>query len=122
MIATHRTAGSSITLQEAAQFVAETTGARRPHINTVLRWARKGVRGVKLDAVRVGRTFWTTRHAVAAFLAKLNSTPETASSVVAAEVLQRQRAEHARQVHAALSAKLGIDSCDVEADAEAVGK
>lgn len=122
MIATHRTAGSSITLQEAAQFVAETTGARRPHINTLLRWTRKGVRGVKLDAVRVGRTFWTTRDAVAAFLAKLNSTPETASSVVAAEVLQRQRAEHARQVHAALSAKLGIDSGDVEAGAEAVGK
>lgn len=108
MIANYCTPGSSITLAEAAVFVAETTGCRKPHINTVFRWVSKGVRGNRLHAVRVGRTFWTTREAVSDFLMRLNAGPATAASPVAADVLQRQRDAHARRVRDALADELGI--------------
>ena len=105
MIATSTTA---ITLSEAATFIAQTTGCRRPHVNTILRWAMKGVRGVRMHSVRVGRTHWTTHAAVTQFLAQLNAT-DNATSHVAAEVLATQRLEHARRVHEQLAAELGIE-------------
>lgn len=108
MIAPHRTPGSSVTLAEASAFIAEATGCRRPHINTLFRWVTKGVRGHRLHAVRVGRTYWTTHEAITDFLTRMNAGPETASSAVAAEVIERQRHDHQARVQAALAAELGL--------------
>jgi hypothetical protein len=44
-----------------------------PHVATVHRWAGNGVRGVKLEVIRVGGQRFTSREAVARFLAALNS-------------------------------------------------
>lgn len=102
------TSTGSITLSEAASFIAQTTGCRRPHLNTLVRWCRKGVRGVRLHSIRVGRTTWTTHAAVTEFLARLNEADNPGSHVTA-EVLDVQRREHARQVHGQLAAELGIE-------------
>ena len=121
MIAPHRTPGSSMTLAEAAAFVAESTGCRRPHINTVFRWVTKGVRGHRLHAVRVGRTYWTTRDAITDFLSRMNAGPATASSPVAVEVLERQRAVHLARVQNTLADELGLASDDDHAAAQGNG-
>lgn len=104
----------AMTLNQAAAFISETTGCRRPHINTLFRWAKKGVRGQRLHVVRVGRTFWTTRQDVADFLARLNSQPSSDSSPLAAQVIRAQRERHARMVHDALARELGIDETEQE--------
>jgi hypothetical protein len=97
--------GEAITLRQAAAFIARSTGCRKPHLNTVFRWATKGVAGQRLHTFRVGRIHWTTRRDVADFLRRLN---EPAPSPASAEVVRRQEADHARQITAALAAELRI--------------
>ncbi|MCS7466126.1 DUF1580 domain-containing protein [Stieleria sp. ICT_E10.1] len=46
---------------------------RRPHVSTVWRWYRTGVRGVRLEAVKIGRSVITSRQAVTRFLTHLNA-------------------------------------------------
>jgi hypothetical protein len=101
----HALTGKALTLRQAAAFIAKSTGCRRPHINTVFRWATKGVGGHRLHTFRVGRNHWTTRGDIADFLQRLNG---PAPSPAAAEVVQRQEDAHARQITAALAAELGI--------------
>jgi hypothetical protein len=51
---------NSLSLAEAAEWIARSTGSPKPHISTVNRWATHGVRGVRLQTTRVGAKFWTT--------------------------------------------------------------
>lgn len=44
-----------------------------PHFTTVFRWTKKGVRGVRLEATRVGGRWYTSDEAVDRFLARLNA-------------------------------------------------
>lgn len=97
--------GDALTLRQAAAFIAASTGCRRPHLNTVFRWATKGVGGQRLHTFKVGRIHWTTRRDVADFLRRLN---EATPSPAAAEIVRRQEDEHARQITAALATELGI--------------
>ena len=46
---------------EGPRVVQELTG-RRPNQSTVLRWAARGVAGVRLNSVFVGRCRMTTKH------------------------------------------------------------
>lgn len=40
----------------------------RPSINTIYRWFWKGVRGIKLDSIRVGGRIFTTKEACDRFI------------------------------------------------------
>jgi hypothetical protein len=55
-----------ITLAQAATLLPG-----RPHVLTLARWAKKGVRGVKLEHRRFGRRICTTRQMLDAFAAAL---------------------------------------------------
>lgn len=44
----------------------------RPNVSTVWRWVTRGVRGEKLESVRVGGVVCTSRQAIERFLARLN--------------------------------------------------
>lgn len=46
----------------------ELPGQARPHISAVYRWANVGVRGVRLEACRVGSQIVTSRQALTRFL------------------------------------------------------
>ena len=46
--------------------------ANRPSLATVYRWAFKGVRGVKLETIMIGGRRFTSREAVAHFVARLS--------------------------------------------------
>ena len=59
-----------ITLTEATK-VLPTVNGKRPAICTLWRWCRKGLRGVFLEYVRVGRRICTTQEALLRFFTKL---------------------------------------------------
>lgn len=46
-----------------------------PSRETLRRWRNKGVRGAKLETVRIGCLVWTSREAVARFLTAINTEP-----------------------------------------------
>jgi hypothetical protein len=94
---------SRLTLTEVAVIIGSQTG-RRPSSSTCWRWALKGVRGKKLDVIRIGGTLYTTLASVEAFLDGQPSTPSagqppppsrpariTAASQMAAQRRQRER-------------------------------
>ena len=96
-------AESCLTLTEVAVMIGSQTG-RRPSSSTCWRWALKGVRGKKLEVIRVGGTLYTTWGSVQAFLndqpsnspAGMPPAPSkpariSAASQVAAERRQRER-------------------------------
>ena len=76
-------------LREAAEWIARHTGAPVPNPSTVNRWVVHGVRGVRLQARRVGAKFWTTPSDVARFLDQLNASRGAERSV---EVINSQPA------------------------------
>ena len=55
------------------------------HVSTVHRWRKPGIRGIRLEAVRVGGTWYTTHEAFARFCERLTAAetgePDAASSV-----------------------------------------
>lgn len=59
-----------LSLKEAAKSLPPIDG-KRPHISTIWRWCRKGVRGVTLEYVRVGNRVCTSSGALARFVNKL---------------------------------------------------
>jgi hypothetical protein len=60
-------AEGAITLHKAAGIVREISG-QKPAISTLTRWHRKGSHGVRLDALQVGKRFYTTRQAIENFI------------------------------------------------------
>jgi hypothetical protein len=44
----------------------------RPHISTIIRWWRRGVRGVRLETVVVGGRRFTSLEAITRFIARLS--------------------------------------------------
>ena len=68
-----------LTLTEATKVLPRLNG-RRPAISTLWRWCRKGLRGVRLDYIRVGRNIATSREALSRFfsaLAEADTPPES---------------------------------------------
>ena len=64
-----------LTLSEAARSLPAVNG-RRPHCSSLWRWCRRGVRGVKLEYVRVGRRVCTTAEALSRFVNRLAAEDE----------------------------------------------
>jgi len=60
----------ALTLAQAARELPRLDG-KRPHPSTLWRWARKGLRGVRLEYCRLGRRVVTSRAALTAFAAAL---------------------------------------------------
>ena len=68
-----------LTLKAVAKMLPSGRAGKRVHFSTVFRWATNGVRGVKLETVKVGHTRYTTREALNAFVEHLScadATPE----------------------------------------------
>ena len=56
-----------LSLKDAANSIPAIDG-KSPHLSTVWRWARKGLNGVRLDYVRIGRRVCTSREAINRFV------------------------------------------------------
>jgi len=77
-----------LTFSEASQRLP-----KRPHLATWYRWISRGVRGVRLESVRVGGTSYTSAEALQRFADRL-----TGGDNVQVSVTSRQRQ---RQIEAA---------------------
>ena len=60
---------SYIPLNEAAGIFP----GKRVHVSTLHRWTLKGVNGVKLETIQVGKRRFVTKEAIDQFLAELNT-------------------------------------------------
>jgi Protein of unknown function (DUF1580) len=60
-----------------------------PHVSTLIRWAMRGARGIKLESIKVGGRRYTSVEAINRFLARLNPPGSVANSNLA-EIRQRQ--------------------------------
>ena len=56
-----------LTLRQAAVELSAISG-KRPDKSTIFRWISRGCGGVKLDGVRVGRDWLTSRQAITRFI------------------------------------------------------
>jgi hypothetical protein len=68
-------AEQTVPLGRAARFVPSLRGDRPVNPSTIWRWATAGVRGIKLETVKVGGTTCTSREALQRFFARLNGQP-----------------------------------------------
>lgn len=59
-----------LSLTEAAKVLPKVNG-RKPAVSTLWRWCRKGLRGVRLDYLRIGRNIVTSPQALHRFFAEL---------------------------------------------------
>lgn len=59
-----------VSLTEATKILPKVNG-KRPAISTLWRWCRKGLNGVHLEYIRLGRNIATSREALCRFFAAL---------------------------------------------------
>lgn len=48
----------------------------QPHVSTVVRWSRRGLKGITLETILVGGRRFTSVEAIGRFIAKLSDRPE----------------------------------------------
>jgi hypothetical protein len=98
-------------IANAAKWLPTRRGDRPAHASSLFRWAKYGLRGVRLETIRVGGTLCTSKEALERFFARLaeRDDPHAPDSPVAnptppkpASRRQREIAEAARQAEAAL--------------------
>lgn len=61
------------TFAEVTKMIREQQSTSKMHVSTVHRWCLRGVKGHKLESVRVGGRLLTSRQAVHRFLNALNT-------------------------------------------------
>ena len=72
-MAVHLLDERSLTLAEAAKLLPPLRGGKRVHLATLYRWVQRGVAGVRLESVRLGRTVVTSREALQRFAERLSA-------------------------------------------------
>ncbi len=78
----HLQQDSPLSLSEAAAMIGRSCG-KKPSASTCSRWVLKGVRGVRLEAVRIGGKFYTTTVAVNEFINQLSRVSQSTGVSVA---------------------------------------
>ena len=91
------------TLFQFPEARSEFPGDRRVSLATLHRWRQKGVRGVKLETVLIGGLRYTSREAIARFIAAQNA----ADAPVTPTVTPAQRRRQSEAARAALE-RMGV--------------
>ena len=60
-----------VSFAEACERLPRRRAGRRPHPNTLYRWASHGIRGIRLETLRVGGTLCTSLEALQRFFEAL---------------------------------------------------
>jgi hypothetical protein len=93
-----------ITLEEAVRLRPEGRGGRPTHVSTVYRWIKTGVRGVRLEGLRLGGRLHTSREALQRFADRLTglaeAQPTTRPDLVSATARRRAGERAARKLDA----------------------
>lgn len=56
-----------IGLSEVPKLLPKRSNGKRIHISAIYRWAQKGIRGIRLETLRLGGTTYTSREAIQRF-------------------------------------------------------
>ena len=83
----------------------------RPHITTLMRWALRGVKGVRLETVKVDGRRFTSLEAIQRFLARLNE-PGTLTPTSLSGKRQEQIARVEKQLDAERIGKRSTGTTD----------
>ena len=59
---------SILSLRDAAKMLGTKADSRPIHLSTLIRWRTRGLRGVRLEAIRIGGRWFTSREAVVRFV------------------------------------------------------
>lgn len=83
-----------LTLQNAAasKLLPKRRGDSRPHVTTLYRWAQRGIRGVRLETLKVGGTLCTSTEALQRFFNQLSDGSLAATEDRGADVQRAERA------------------------------
>lgn len=87
----------TFSLQEAAKRLPRLRRGRPVHVATLWRWARAGIRGIKLETAKVGGATVTSAAALTRFfaaLADLRQEPALTPQVLEQEHVERQLASY----------------------------
>lgn len=83
-----------LTLAEAARVLPRLRGDRKVHVATLYRWISRGVGGVRLEAVKIGRTQVTSREALQRFAERLTTGAVVTSPANVADDTERELDRH----------------------------
>jgi len=61
-----------VSLREVPRCLPVRSNGKRLHISAVYRWTLRGIRGVRLETVKVGGTTYTSREAIQRFSERLS--------------------------------------------------
>lgn len=89
-----------VSLKDAVNHIGKITGRKR-NKNVVTRWMTRGVYGVNLDTIRVGREIYTSHEAINRFLnevAQSKVKKKDAASQLQADLKKAQIESQARQL------------------------
>lgn len=64
---------SVVTLADAAKHLPRRRSGKRPHVSCLYRWVQTGIRGIRLETIRVGGTLCTSTEAVQRFCDRLTA-------------------------------------------------
>lgn len=84
-----------IPLRQAAKLIPSTRGpaGKAIHIATMHRWITRGVRGQRLESVRIGGSRYTSVEAISRWIRELNPEAPHAASAPARDTARSRRTE-----------------------------
>ena len=97
-----------LTLSQAAALIGNYLG-RKPSISTCWRWTLKGVRGSKLESIRVGGKVYTTEPAIRTFITTLSTDTKSVEPEVTETICTPQTSAQAVDSESAFLAKQHLD-------------
>ena len=86
-----------VPLNEVPALLPARVNGKRIHISAIYRWAQRGIRGIRLEVIRVGGTTYTSREALQRF-----ASPSPAAS----KPIRHNSTTRQKQIDAALQ---GVD-------------
>lgn len=99
------TTESLISLPEVLQLLPPGRRGKRPHLSTVVRWIARGTQGVRLEAIRLGGRWVTSREALQRWAERLTPAPDDTITQTPRSAAARRRGS--QRALAALK-KIGI--------------
>jgi hypothetical protein len=69
-----------IPLSETPRHLPKRPNGKRLHISAIYRWIKQGVRGIRLEALRLGGTTYTSSEALQRFASQLSQVAESVPS------------------------------------------
>ena len=95
-----------IPIRDVPKLLPKRPNGRRIHISAVYRWMQRGVRGVRLEWIKIGGTTYTSHEALQRFserLSEAQAQPGTRRSLT--RTRRKQIDQAARQVEAILAGR-----------------